>query len=242
MTIPQYGVTRGRPTRTRSSTARSPHYQILIEAGGEEHRLVVNVQSVDGSEVLYFVDHDFRHASLPRLLAIDEGFHALASAPGGLALDYLRGALFDVRRLRPLPAGARRADDDLNEVLDAVVQRAVRTGADVFAFGQRFPHAGARPQRDAYFGFSPEQGIHDIHMNQGNTGTTPRDFSRDDGTWQDGAFFVHFPPANRWVAVFLAFQTQAFVTDDDGHASGPSYADLAATGDPWSTRYVDYFL
>jgi hypothetical protein len=57
--------------------------------------------------------------------------------------------------------------------------------------------------------------VHDIHMNQGNS---PR-FTRDDGVWQDGGLLLHFPGADRWVGVFLAFQSQAWHTDDaTGHA------------------------
>src|SRR5690606_10389560 len=37
--------------------------------------------------------------------------------------------------------------------------------------------------------------------------------------WQDGALLLHFPSQSRWVAVFLAFQSQAWHTDDEtGHA------------------------
>ena len=42
---------------------------------------------------------------------------------------------------------------------------------------------------------------------------------RDDGVWQDGGLLFHFPDTNQWVAVFLAFQSQSWHTDDPtGHA------------------------
>lgn len=51
-------------------------------------------------------------------------------------------------------------------------------------------------------------------MNQGNS----RAFRRDDGVWQDGGL-LHLPGEARWVAIFLAFQSQAWHTDDTtGHA------------------------
>jgi hypothetical protein len=73
------------------------------------------------------------------------------------------------------------------------------------------------------FGFSPGNGVHDIHMNQGNNGP----FVRDDGVWQDGALLFHFADPDQWAAIFLAFQSQAWHTDDTtGHAlpgdPGPS--------------------
>src|SRR5262245_22788054 len=51
-------------------------------------------------------------------------------------------------------------------------------------------------------------------MNQGNVGR----FVEDDGVWQDGALILHFPATDQWVGVFLAFQSQAWHTDDHtGH-------------------------
>ena len=59
-------------------------------------------------------------------------------------------------------------------------------------------------------------------MNQGNVGQ----FIKDDGVFQDGGLFVHFPDQQEWVAAFLRFQSQAWHTDDTtGHTipgSGPT--------------------
>ena len=60
-------------------------------------------------------------------------------------------------------------------------------------------------------------------MNQGND----PEFARDDGVWQDGALVFRFPQAGQWVAVFLAFQSQAWHTDDvTGHAITEPGAEL----------------
>jgi uncharacterized protein YukJ len=57
----------------------------------------------------------------------------------------------------------------------------------VYAFGERW---GPEPDnRDQYFGFKPGNGIHDIHMNQGNS----EEFMKNDGVWQDGGMLLHFP-------------------------------------------------
>ena len=43
---------------------------------------------------------------------------------------------------------------------------------------------------------------------------------KDDGVWQDGALILHFPSTDQWVGIFLAFQSQAWHTDDQtGHTS-----------------------
>src|SRR5262249_15255490 len=57
-------------------------------------------------------------------------------------------------------------------------------------------------------------GVHDIHMNQGNNGR----FRADDGVWQDGGLLIHLPTRSRWIGIFLAFQSQSWHTDDStGH-------------------------
>jgi hypothetical protein len=56
-------------------------------------------------------------------------------------------------------------------------------------------------------------------MNQGN----PRagGHAGDNGVWHDGGLLFWFPGADRWVAVFLAFQSQSWHTDDrTGHPIG----------------------
>ena len=51
-------------------------------------------------------------------------------------------------------------------------------------------------------------------MNQGN----PLDnHGQDNGIWQDGALFVNLPAQHTWIAVFIAFQTQSWQTDDQGN-------------------------
>jgi hypothetical protein len=90
-----------------------------------------------------------------------------------------------------------------------------RTEADavIYAFGERWGPEPGNP--DKIFDFEPGNGVHDIHMNQGNH---PR-FQADDGVWQDGGLIFRFPSTDQWVAVFLAFQSQAWHTDDvTGHA------------------------
>jgi hypothetical protein len=73
-------------------------------------------------------------------------------------------------------------------------------------------------------GFYPGAGIHNVHMNQGNDAK----FAGDDGPWQDGGILFSFPQPDRslrWVAVFLAFQSQASHTDDvTGHTLPASAA------------------
>lgn len=96
----------------------------------------------------------------------------------------------------------------MNEKLDAIVQRALADEAPtLYALGQAW---GPKPATDRYFGFRPNRGIHDIHMNQVNSGR----FQNDNGVWQDGGLIFHFPNQSQGIAIFLEFQSQAWHTDD----------------------------
>ena len=189
----RYGVFAGRVLDTRREGGRdTPHYQVhLVDDSGVHARLAVNVQSQQSpSELLYLVQDDFRHPITSRLPAAGSGWASLLPGAEGAHLDYVRGNLFDHY--------LRRAAGDATIA--------------VYALGASW---GPEPSADKIFGFTPGRGVHDIHMNQGNSAA----FARDDGVWQDGGLLLHLTGENRWVAIFLAFQSQSWHTDDvTGHA------------------------
>ena len=226
MPINRYGVLHGRPIARQLGTGPSPHYQIHLIDATTDYRIAVNVASaLAPSEVEYLVDAQFSHPILAELEGLPQGWHDLESRPGGKALDFIRTNLFDPTAMVPLPPNVPGPDNDLNEKLDLYVQRALGDeSASVYAFGQRWgPEAAIK---DKYFGFRPGNGVHDIHMNQGNVGK----YVADDGVYQDGGLLLRFPGAgtrpDTWVGIFLKFQSQAWHTDDqtghriDGPATG----------------------
>src|SRR5215510_16034188 len=218
MALDEYGVLAGQVVDRRAEGGTdSPHFQILVQAGAERFRLAVNVMSQQSpSELLYLADEAFAHPLVQALPALPDGFTPLASEPGGVALDYIRGNLFDRTAMRALPSIVTGPDNDLADKLEHFVGRATGDLAvRVYVFGQRW---GPETIADKIFGFQPGGGVHDIHMNQGNS---PQ-FQRDDGVWQDGGLLIHYPDPDQWVAIFLAFQSQAWHTDD---ASGHTIAD-----------------
>jgi uncharacterized protein YukJ len=225
MALSAYGVLRGRPLdrRREGSPDDSPHYQMhVVDEQGTDYRIAVNVLSQQApSELLYLAADDFRHPLIAALPSTG-GWTPLPSRPGAANLDYIRANLFDRTMMRTLPPDVVGPDNDLADRLDHYTERAIADqGASVFAFGQRWGPEGN--VRDKIFGFRPGNGVHDIHMNQGNS----EQFRRDDGVWQDGGLLFHFPTEGRWVAIFLAFQSQAWHTDDvTGHAiAGPVITD-----------------
>jgi uncharacterized protein YukJ len=216
MPLSSYGVLRARAIDRRREDASdpSPHYQVHVtDDQGTGYRVAVNVLSQEApSELLYLAIDDFHHP-LTGELPTASGWISLPPRPGAANLDFIRGNLFDPTLMRPLPPDVVGPDNDLADRLDHYVQRAIGDGAAVvYAFGQRW---GPEGSADKVFGFRPGNGVHDIHMNQGNSGR----FRDDDGVWQDGGLLVHFPTQDQWVAILLAFQSQAWHTDDTtGHA------------------------
>jgi uncharacterized protein YukJ len=215
MPLKNYGVLACRVLESRAEGgAGAPHFQIRGRGGEQDFRIAVNVLSQESpSELLYAADEAFEHPVLKDLPDLQDGFSVLPNTPGQSAFDYIRGNLFDRESMRPLPPKAPGPDNDLADKLHHFVDRAAADPtARLYAFGERWGPENGLP--DKIFGFSPGNGVHDIHMNQGNTGR----FTRDDGIWQDGGLLLHFPASAQWVAVFLAFQSQSWHTDErTGH-------------------------
>jgi uncharacterized protein YukJ len=222
MPLARYGVLKGKAVAAkREDNQSTPHYQIHILAGNIRYRIAVNVKSqAHPSELLFLVNDNFQHPITAHLPDMSQGFTPLASAPGGQALDYIRANLFNRLEMRLLPSNLPGPNNDLSDQLEHFINRAIQEpDALVYAFGQRW---GPEPQtKDKVFNFLPGNGIHDIHMNQGNVPP----FLGDDGVWQDGGLLIQFPATQQWVAIFLAFQSQAWHTDDHtGHTlpEGPT--------------------
>ena len=217
MPLRSYGVLKGKAIEVRVGAGQSPHYQVRIVDDLTDYRIAVNVKSqLPPSDVEFILIEHFEHPITPIVERLPRGFTALDRKPGSGALDFIRGNLFDRTNMRPLPFSVPGFDNDLNDKLDRVMQRAVADeNALVYAFGERWgPEPGTK---DKYFGFLPGNGIHDIHMNQGNSAR----FVGDDGVYQDGGALVHFPDQHEWTAVFLKFQSQSWHTDDrTGHRIG----------------------
>jgi len=209
MPIPNYSVLKGDPTAGKVVQGNSPHYQITVQAEGGPFTIAVNIQSVDGSEVLYTVDHAFVPPDPAALLALAPGMHALDSAPGGLAIDFIRSTvagqpMVEKSAMQLLPetfAAGSRHNDLNNEVVDLLNRAIADKDGTIYAFGSSFADNGE------------VDGIHDIHMNQGNP---VNNHGNENGIWQDGGVFMNLPAQNTWIAIFIAFQTESWSTDDNG--------------------------
>ncbi len=219
MPLKNYGVLKGRPSEYHRGTPSNEHFQVLINRGNDPHRIAINTKSnVQPSQLLYYSDSDFKHEITNALTnsGLSDGFTPLQTGPGGLALDFIRRNLFDVEQMKPLPPQGPKADDDLNDQFEYFISQAIDSlDSVVYAFGE---HWTDHVPDKIFPLINPSKGIHDIHMNQGNPMGR---YSNDNGVWQDGGILIHYPSAAKWAAVFTAFQSQSFHTDDQtGHPLG----------------------
>ncbi|TQD28286.1 DUF2278 family protein [Methanolobus vulcani] len=214
MSLENYGILKGKPKDWKKGKGKNAHFQILVHDGKSEHRVAVNVNSrVAPSELLYFVDDNFIHPIIEKLPELEMGYRNVDRSSRDLRLDYVRGGLFDTSKMVPLECDIPGPSNDLNELIQKYVDKAAdMDGGMLYAFGERWGPESFLP--DSFFGFRPGSGIHDIHMNQGNS----EKWQADDAPYQDGGLLIHLPEDDRWVAIFLAFQSQCFNTDDfTGH-------------------------
>jgi uncharacterized protein YukJ len=212
MALKKYGVVKGLVVG-HLRDADDDHYQIMVRGGAQMFRVAVNVKSSAPnapSTLLYQTKVSLPDELVAGLKDLKDGYTKLSSTPGGLAIDFLRSGLVNVKSMRPVPPDSPGADNDLKDLLESAVTGAMaEEGSQIFAFGDRW---GPETAKDKYFKFAPGNGIHDIHMNQGNDGK----YKKDNGVYQDGCIII-FRPENKWRAIFLAFQSQSFDTDDQGN-------------------------
>ena len=206
-----YGVLVGRVTDGQENPGgKSPHYEILVDAAGTPYRVAVNIQSVEGSEVLAYFDPTYEGETklgLAGLARGAQGFSALTKGPGGAGLDYLRDNLFPIDKMTSIPPAGSGVT--LSSLIDAQIERAKQDSlAVLIAVGDGFDD----DQTVEKVGFALGRGVHDIHMMQGNSG----DFARDNRINGDGALFIRFS-GGETIALFVRFQSQSVHTDDNGN-------------------------
>lgn len=231
-----YAVLKGHVVDGVPAKPGKDHYSVRVVDDALDHRIAINIRSKAanfGKELFFHLDEDFQHPVLEPLGDLPLGLTRFAPTAtpaerrdSGVALDFIRGNLFAREQMKRFPSQLPGADNDLNDRIDALVQ-AVLGDEDsvVYAFGEPWTN---EPVKDKVFGFLPGNGIHDIHMNQGDlTG----DHRHEDGVYQDGGLIFHLAAAGRHVAYFTKFQSQSWHTDDvTGHAITGAGEDIPAGG------------
>lgn len=242
MPVQNYSLLKGAVINALPYQQGTDHYQVEVRAAGVLYRIAVDVYSqLKGSpkqysaegqttwdidrEVMYYRDDNFLHPITEALVSVAEGLTLAAALPTVLHLDYIRTspALFPLDGMKALPPkDSGGSGEDLNDDIDPAVQQAMNNAqAEVYALGASWDDdaPGAHPDPHQYFDPNPAKGIHDIHMNQGDSGSE----KKYNGVWQDGALLFRFigqaGAPDKWTAMFFRFTNQSTDTDSKGDPS-----------------------
>jgi uncharacterized protein YukJ len=219
MGISNYGVWVATPTVfTAQRTGKSPHGTLTFDDGTDKYQSTeadINVKSTTGdTRLVYWNNANFTNPVTTHLANLSQGYTSLANAAegtNGSRLDLLRGGFETLTAGTVLSTSVPGANNDIVDDLTAIFNRAIEDKATVYLWGSQYVDSGS------------EAGIHDIHMNQGDSGR----FTSDNGIWQDGSFILKFSDGH-YEAVFLAFAEQYTQTDNGGQpiTSAPTFAQL----------------
>ncbi|WP_454052310.1 DUF2278 family protein [Clostridium sp. Marseille-Q7071] len=188
----------------------TPHFQIHVQANNDHYSLAINVKSVEKpSELRFYLNKNFIHPIISKIIDVSYGF----SYSFEYTLDYIRGDLgFTKEDMITLPYDAKGADNDITDKFIQIISEAKNKNADLYAFGAKWSPGIYKANRGKdSFKLVPNCGMHNIHMNQGNKGN----HQCENGVYQDGGLLIHYPTQNTWTAVFLAFQSQSWNTDNN---------------------------
>ena len=224
--LSEYGVLKGKVMGYDQSNSRhnfyNPHVYIYVRSDGYKYKVLVNVRSsknfyIKGmkvsNELLYIADADFKAEQITHLQKLKHSYYAIKSHnifvegnyngtdPKDIAVDYVRSKLFDPCAMRIYKHNIPNPNNDLTDFLVNHLSKAQSHNATIYVYGERFDNP---------------LGMHDVHMNQGSNAHTANNNGRllnsSDGVYQDGCILFQYK--DHWEAIFLAFQSQSWCTDD----------------------------
>ena len=189
------------------------HLHLTLAVSGGDWDVAINVGTNDADDLLtYKLVYDSHHPITADLAAAEPGFLDLSDTDVLPALDFMRSDILNetgVWRMSDVIDGSNAVEPIAS--VTRLVTRAKDQGCDIYIFGRRYVTGG--------------EGIHDIHMNQGSTGSflhrNGDDTNDHNDIWQDGALLVDLGEGG-WAAYFSAFERQLVPTDALGNPMSAS--------------------
>jgi uncharacterized protein YukJ len=203
---------------------KTPHFYLWCTVGAARIKIVINVRSALTPHDLYAYFNKTSAWALdytpdPKIIAalspLAEGWYDEAKVP--IKSDFVTTFQPVLKQFQPIQCWGPTASD-LEDLLLQLVERCAASAQGdpkhqprVYAFGQRF---GGAP------GGIPD-GVHDIHLNQGNKGRFAVDNSRN----TDGLCMVQYwAKGKEQYALFMAaFQSQWLECDANGMVTSESH-------------------
>ncbi|KAH3756486.1 Formate acetyltransferase 2 [Pelomyxa schiedti] len=190
-------------------SGNGPHLHLSLSQGWD---CAINLQSFDKSNNWTVVYDDYLQSGVKEAASVvevlqavekqcdEDGVWAKRLTEKTNRLDYFRGMCDDSDGLYQAFNWADMKSTAPTAMGSQITRALEGLGADprIWLFGQPY---------------SSNNGIHDIHMNQGNASGN---WDKDNGTFQDGCIFARGNDDSKWVAVFCAFNVQRLPTDENG--------------------------
>jgi hypothetical protein len=195
MSLPRYGVAIGTFVKMTRDNPKPGAYGnwyhgfVHLKAGSAKYKCAIDVSSPQGLPMLYAIIPDIDLATIDKVVQLGDGLHKLKSKKTSGALDYLR-----LDALTPSSWKKGKADS----ILDKIEERA-KKAKRVLVFGDRFKTG---------------DGMHDVHMNQGDPDDSQ--WFKANGIWQDGAT-LFLSKTGILSAILTRFPNQSMNTDNDGN-------------------------
>jgi uncharacterized protein YukJ len=219
----QYGFVKckvvGEPELRPSRHGQETEYHVYVgldvasSGGTEQWQAAINVGTDEADDSLkYRLVSDYQNALLGMISGAAPGFQDLTDTQALPALDFLRSeVLSETGSWQDSGVMDGSVDEQPTASVVSLLKQATANDADVYIFGHAYTDDGL--------------GIHDIHMNQGSTGSYLNDASdanKDHNViWQDGAVLVN--DGGQWTGYFAAFAQQMVPTDDLGNPTPDSH-------------------
>lgn len=170
-----------------------PHYHILVKTDNKPFDIAVNIASEDPNtadvRVLYAIKSNITPPQVDKLLSLSDGMFNLPYEEIK-GIDYVSDGLVTRNEMKPLPLFnlqepiEQQGQPEIKQLIEEVI---AEEDAVVYAFGHRYDQQSSQ---NAAWGFQPDDGIHNIHMNQGNA---RGNHDNENGRGEDGALFLYFP-------------------------------------------------
>lgn len=206
-----------KPSRHGQETQYHLHatLQVATGHGGTENwDTAINVGTNDADDLLnYRLVFDYHHPIRESLAAAAPGFQDLTATAALPALDFLRSdVLAETGDWRKSAVMDGSEHPEPVATLKRLLEQALQKKFDVYIFGRTYTGG--------------DKGVHDIHMNQGSTGSFLNngqdDHNDHNDVWQDGAVLVDLGQPE-WAAYFTAFTQQRIPTNGLGNPAGNSH-------------------
>jgi hypothetical protein len=228
MPLPSYGVLKGTLFIPQEQTSQGTWFHgifyVTVPGTTIPQKCATDFSSATANNIQYKIFPNLKRDLFQNILALSNGYSALASNAQSGALDYVRSPILGPGGCVELIVGlwnrlfgAALTDgwilSDGENAVTQLQQLLNSSPKTLYVFGEPFTDESPIVED----GVESKNGMHNIHMNQGDPplSSDGRDHQGDDGIWQDGATI--FEAADGTLTAFCnKFVSQTFETNDQG--------------------------